>query len=78
MPHPFLDRAVIGDPKEVLVLDAKALVVVESLGEFRRNTDHVPIVGQFSRIVGVEPQRPAPQLVDAHRCGHGGEINKDI
>ena len=54
MPHSLLDGAIIRDPKEMLVLRPKALVVVESLGKFRCNTHHIPVVRQFGRIVRIE------------------------
>ena len=62
----FFDAAIVGNSEEMFVFFAKPVVIVEALFEFRRDANHVPVVGQLFGCVRVQPERSPAQLVDGH------------
>jgi hypothetical protein len=60
------------------VLAGEAGVVGRSPQMAVCHDDHIPVVGHFRSIGRVEPQRPAPNLLDRCMRGRAAKIDEDV
>ncbi len=74
----LLNRPVVADTVQFLVLANEPFVVTEAGLKFIGQANHIPVVGDLLRPVLVQANAPASELVDAHVGGHGRQVNQHV